>query len=271
MEKTISDYLDVNTTTIDSAISKHQQIIEKLEEYRKAVITQAVTKGLNPNAEMKDSGVDWIGDCNSEWQIMKLKHIIAKPLKYGANESGVSYSDDLPRYIRITDINDDGTLKDEGKQSLPYDEAEGYVLNDKTLLFARSGATVGKAFLYHKADGLAAFAGYLISAEPDTHKVLSEWIIYYTQSIPYQNWKAIIFNQATIQNIGADKYKELSMPVPSLEEQTQIIAWLDKKCTVITRLIEKHNQLISKLQEYKQSLIYNAVTGKIDCRTEVEA
>ena len=113
---------------------------------------------------MKDSGVEWIGEIPEEWHTSRLKFVLESPLQYGANSAGVEYNPTLPRYIRITDITRDFQLTNYGMLSLNRDEAADYILHDKDILLARSGATAGKAFLYRVEYGFSAFAGYLIRA-----------------------------------------------------------------------------------------------------------
>lgn len=261
----IADFLDSKCSSIDQAVQKQKDIVDRLTEYKQSIITQAVTKGLNPDVEMKDSGVKFVGMIPVNWTVQRLKFCLSESLKYGANESGINYNENLPRYIRITDITEDGKLKEANKLSLTIEQANNYILKDKDILLARSGATVGKSFLYKKEYGIAAFAGYLIKATVN-EKLLPEYFNYITQSSYYSLWKDWIFSQATIQNIGADKYNQLPTVIPSIEEQIDITNYLDNKCAKIAEAISRQMAAIGKLEEYKKSLIYNAVTGKIDCR-----
>ena len=154
----------------------------------------------------KDSGVDWIGEIPRHWECIRLKNIVKEPLKYGANESAEDDNPNNPRYIRITDFGSNGFLKADTFKSLPIDIAQNYLLEEGDLLFARSGATVGKTFLFKNYNGLACYAGYLIKASFDKQKINTTYIDFVTRSNYYENWKSSIFQQSTIQNIGADKY-----------------------------------------------------------------
>lgn len=258
----IADFLDSKCSEIDTLIENLRARMESAKEYKKTVITEAVTKGLDKDAKMKDSGVEWIGEIPEGWKVARLKQVLKTPMRYGASESGVEYSDELPRYIRITDITLDNKLKDIGKLSLTEQQAIGYLLSEKTVLFARSGATVGKTFLYKPEYGRAAFAGYMISAIPNNNKIKAEWLYYYTLSQTYWDWVNSSFSQATIQNIGADKYSNLPIVIPSLITQQQIINYLDSKCSEIDALLQNYEDQIATLEEYKKSLIYEYVTGK---------
>lgn len=260
-QQRIADYLDAKCGEIDSLIVLQEQMIEKLKAYKQSVITEAVTKGLNPNAKLVSSGIDWIGEIPEGWKVIPLKWILRMPLQYGANESGRLYDDSLPRYVRITDILNNNLREDLQKQSLTEEQANGYILEDNDILFARSGGTVGKAFIYKSKYGRCAFAGYLIRAQINSRND-SKFIYYYTQSSSYDEWKKQIFIQATIQNIGADRYSTLEIPIPPLSEQCSIASYLDSKCADIERLIALKQQKIESLKDYKKSVIYEAVTGK---------
>lgn len=258
----ISDYLDLKCAELDALQQDIEKEIETLKAYKKSLITQAVSKGLNPHVEMKDSGIEWIGKINSKWKLYRLRYLLKEPLKYGASETGVEYDDTLPRYIRITDIQDNNTLKKEGKLSLTFEQAKGYLLTEETVLFARSGATVGKTFLYKPQYGIAAFAGYLIAAVLNKNKMFAKWLFYYTNSSIYWNWINNSFSQSTIQNIGADKYKNLIVVCPPIEEQNKIMHLLESKCAEIDSIIASKQKQSEILVEYKKSLIYELVTGK---------
>ena len=212
--------------------------------------------------EYKDSGVKWIGEIPRHWECRKLKTLLLSPLQYGANASGVPYSEHLPRYIRITDITLEGKLKHSDKLSLSNEDAAKYILKDKDILFARSGASVGKTFLYKKEYGLSAFAGYLIKAELGK-ELIPELLFYFTQSDIYESWKNGIFIQSTIQNIGADKYSQLQIAIPPLPEQEAIVTYLDSKVAKIDEYISIAEKKIAALEELKQTIIAEAVTRGI--------
>ncbi len=262
-QQQIANFLDLKTAEINGLIDKINAEIESLKQYQSSVITQAVTKGLDPNVPMKDSGIEWIGEIPETWETPKLKYLLSEPMKYGANESGISYSESLPRYIRITDITLDGKLKNTAKLSLSEKQAQDYILKDKSILFARSGATVGKTFLYRSSMGRSAFAGYLISANIDESKVDTKWIYYFTKSDSYLGWVNNVFSQSTIQNISADKYENMPLSVTTdIAEQHRIINYLDKKTNTVKKIIKSKQQQVEQLSEYKNSLIFEYVTGK---------
>lgn len=211
--------------------------------------------------QYRDSGLEWFGDIPSDWDVWKWKHTLISPMTYGANEAALD--DDLknPRYIRITDMNSDGTLRDDTFKSLPLEAAKNYLLKDGDILVARTGATVGKSFLYKEKFGLACFAGYLIRARINKNIVEPEFVSWYLQSDQY--WKYISSSQiqATLQNVSAEKYGDMEIAIPSKRQDRLSIAnFLDHETAKIDTLIEIQQQLIQLLKEKRQAVISHAVT-----------
>ena len=261
-QKTIAAYLDKTCAAIDNAIEAKQKQLEILVALRKSIIHKAVTRGLDDSVELKDSGIEWLGKIPKHWRIEELKRLLSQFLMYGTNEAAELDDPEYPRYIRITDFGDNGTLKPESFKSLPPNKAEGYYLEEGDLLFARSGATVGKSFLFSNHRGLACFAGYLIRARTNKLKLLSKYLYYFTKSPAYLTWKNVIFTQATIQNISATKYAYLPVSVPSVDEQQLIIKYLDVKMKSLVNMQSNLFDQISTLKQYRKSLIHECVTGK---------
>lgn len=261
----IVSFLDTKCAEIDALIAAKEKTNALLKERRQSIIYEAVTKGLDPTIPMKDSGVEWIGEIPEGWSTWRMKHLAVEPLQYGANATGIEFDSELPRYVRITDITQDRKLNDEGKQSLPESIARDYMLEPGDILFARSGATSGKSFYYQADYGRCCFAGYLIRFRPDIGKANSKFLYYFTLTQPYEQWTQQIFIQATIQNISAEKYNNLVFAIPpTLEEQEKIVSYLDSECGKIEKIIQANEFTIQQLKEYRQSLIYEAVTGKIE-------
>lgn len=262
VQQDIVDYLNQKCALIESFIIDAKTSIEEYKAWKSSIIYEAVTKGLNPNVEMKESGVEYLGKIVSSWDITRLKFLLSTPLQYGANEAGLTYDKQLPRYIRITDISLDGQLKAEGMQSISEEVAQKYLLDDGDILLARSGATAGKSFYYKSEYGRSAFAGYLIRAKINSDKALPKYIYYTTLGAGYDMWRSSTLIQSTIQNISAARYNEYIIALPSIPEQRKIVSFLDKMCSSIDDLIAEKNALIAELESYKKSLIFEAVTGK---------
>lgn len=254
-------YLDRVTAQIDKAIAQQQRMIDLLNERKQIIIQHAVTKGLDPNAEMVDSGVEWIGKIPKGWKLYKLKHLLQAPLKYGANESASEYNETDPRYIRITDIDNEGNLKNNTVCTIPLHKALPYMLQKGDLLLARSGATVGKSYLFQE-DYKACYAGYLIKA-CFSKKISPQFVYLYTQSASYSKWKDYILIQSTIQNISAEKYANLLIPTPPVEVQLSILKYLDPQLDKMNVTLANFNRKIEVLRERKQIIINEVVTGKV--------
>lgn len=263
VQKDIVNFLNKKTRTIDETINIKQKLVDLLEKQRQSIITEAVTKGLNPNVKMQDSGVEWIGEIPEHWETKKVKYLIQEKLSYGANEAAELDDENSPRYIRITDIDELGNLKKETFKSLPLEIAKNYVVKTGDILLARSGGTVGKSYI-HKEDKEASYAGYLIKLRAQT-LTLAEYIYYFTNSSLYEQWINSILIQATIQNVSAEKYANLTIPIPNNEnEMKNIVSHIKIKERELLTAVDSLKEQIKKLKEYRQSLIYEAVTGKID-------
>lgn len=217
-----------------------------------------------PYPRYKDSGIDWLGEIPAHWKPIRLKHLLKEPLMYGANESSESEDITLPRFVRITDIKDDGTLRDDTFKSLPYEVAKPYLLEGGDVLFARSGATVGKSVIYDSSWGVACFAGYLIRARLNIKKVAANFFSFCCQSDFYWDYISGSLIQATIQNVSAEKYVNLFLPFPPIEEQKAIAEFLYTETLKVDELIGKQKRLIALLQEKRQVLIYHVVTNGLN-------
>ena len=183
---------------------------------------------------------------------------------YGANEAALETDSNFPRFVRITDISEDGSLRPETFKSLPSEIAKPYLLREGDILLARSGATVGKTFIYRKEWGKACFAGYLIRFSCNRDLLLPDFLFSFTQSHVYWYQVRAGTIQATIQNFSAEKYGEVLLPLPPLDEQCAIAIYLDRETTRLDALIEKKQRQIELLQEKRVALISRAVTKGID-------
>ena len=225
---------------------------------------------MEPYETYKDSGIEWIGEIPVGWEVKKLKYLLNESLKYGANEAALFENREHPRYIRITDFGGNGKLREETFKSLPPEIASDYILENGDILFARSGATVGKTFQFKNYEGSACFAGYLIKASPKAEQIKSDFLYAFTKSSYYERWKESTFNQATIQNIGADKYAMLDVPLPPSIEQTVIANFLDRKTAEIDALIAQKERLLELYEEEKTVIVNRAITKGIDPNAELK-
>ncbi len=265
-QSAIARFLTHATRRIHRYIRAKQKLIALLEEQKQAIIHRAVTRGLDPNVRMKPSGVEWLGDVPEHWEVVRLRYLIEGRLTYGANAAAEHDNPAWPRYLRITDFRLDGTLRSDTFRSLPPDVAKDYLVQSGDVLLARSGATVGKAFLVTAEAEAACHAGYLIRARPKRTLIEPEFLFAFTQSSGFSRWKDSTFIIATIQNIGADKYSDLLVPLPPVAEQGGIIQFLKDATATIGSATERSRHEIALLREYRTRLIADVVTGKLDVR-----
>jgi type I restriction enzyme S subunit len=268
-QKLISQYLDKKSSQIDRLIEKIQNRVQLLREQRTSLIDHCVTKGLDPNSKMKNSGVEWIGEIPIDWKITRLKYQAKNGVQYGLNIESESYNESGVRFLRITDINSDGTLKEnDGVYLDPSDVPSEFYLNHGDLLFSRSGGTVGKSTLIGEHDYPMSFAGYLVRFSFENYS-LACFIKWITESGMYWRWIDLQIIQSTIQNVNGEKYSNFIFALPSLDEIEKINNHLLKKTRSIDRVIDLHEQKLKYLSEYRQSLISSIVTGKVQVTEEM--
>ena len=256
-QQQIVRYLDSMTAKINKLIRAKKKQIALLQEQKANIISSAMKNDVDVNnKKIIPEG----------WTAMRLKHTSCQPFQYGANAVGIPFDENAIRYVRITDIDSHGCLRDRDKQSLPLELGKEYLLQDGDILFARCGGTVGKAYLYRSNDGVCCYAGYLIKYRPNKKVVLPEYIYLYTQSSVYARWLKKVFIQATIQNVNAEKYKNLEIIIPPLEEQRRILTFLEDQLLKIAQAMKNEERQIDCLIEYKDSLISSVATGQIDVR-----
>lgn len=202
---------------------------------------------------------------NNDFKFVKLIDLCIKKPEYGSGSKASEFNSKLPRYVRITDINEQGYLKNENLVS-PENVEEKYFLEENDLLFARSGS-VGKTYLYNKDDGLCQFAGYLIRFKLNLDLILPEFLFYYTKSKYYWNWIETQKKTVTISNINAKQYSNLPVPLIPLDLQKEIV----RKLKRLDELIGHKEVSIRLLDEYITSsfikLFGNPITNSFNWTT----
>ena len=267
-QQQIVEYLDSKTASIDSAIQAQRDIVEKLKEYKQAVITKAVTKGLNRDAEMKDSCIEWIGEIPNHWRVGRIKNLYNVTLGKMISPRQTASNQTYENYLCAANIKFSGVDTSMSKK-MWFDQREKkqYLLQDGDVLFMEGGAA-GTACMYK-----GEFAPCYI--QNSVHKVVSKGqasnkYLYYMMNAAFNSgYISDICNKATIMHYTKEKVERTPILFPPVAEQQQIVEYLDSKTATIDKAIEQKNAIIEKLEEYKKSIIYNAVTGKIDCRKDV--
>ena len=225
----------------------------------------ATVSGLQPYPAYKPSGVEWLGDVPAHWEVRRLKTLCSKSAIYGANVAAASYAAAGVRFIRTTDITEDGILRPAGV-FLPREAVLDYLLTDGDLLISRSG-TIGRSFLYRAAvHGPCAYAGYLVRFVL-AFGVSPEYTFLFTKTPAFGAFLQSMTISSTIENVNASKYANCPLPVPPLAEQAAIASYLDHVDRSIRRRIRAKQKLIALLKEQKHAIIHQAITGQIDVRT----
>lgn len=258
------NYLDNHCSKIDVLLSKIHSSIEEYKKLKQAVIAQAVTKGVRGEREMKDSGVDYIGQIPSEWFFCKLRNVgdtqngISKSSEFfGKGFPFVSYSDVYKNYSLPFAVS--GLV-----ESTP-EEQERYSVKEGDIFFTRTSETieeVGFSCVCEKDIPNATFAGFLIRVRPFSDKLHTPYAKYYFRSSHLRFYLVKEMNLVTRASLGQSLLKSMPVLLPPLEEQKEIANYLDAKCAEIDGLIAKKEQLVKELESYKKSLIYEVVTGK---------
>lgn len=250
-QQCIADFLDAKYAEIDALTADIQTQIDTLEQYKRSVITETVTKGLNPNAEMKDSGIQWIGNMPAHWDVVRGKYILHYMQKPVREDDGV-----------ITCFRDgEVTLRSNRRE-------EGFTMSDKEIGY--QGIDVGD-LVVHGMDGFAGSIGISDSrgkASPvlnvlDTDQC-KRYIMYYLRSMAYSDVFLALATGIRVRSCDLrwNKLAELSYPVPPLDEQNAIVKHIDSVLSKADAVIADKEAQLATLDEYKKSLIFEYVTGK---------
>jgi len=269
LQKQIATFLGYKTQQIDKLIEKKKQLIEKLEEKRIAVITQAVTKGLDPNIKLKPSGVDWLGDVPEHWSVLRNKFNVSY-IGSGKTPSGGAevYINDGVMLLRSQNIHDDG-LRLTNVVHIT-DKADNLQINsrvkDHDVLLNITGASIGRSSIVPKGFPKSNVNQHVCIVRPIQKSILPKYLhlLLCSQVAKYQ----IMVNQVGTSREGLNfpQVGNLTFPKPELEEQLSIIEYCELETFRVTKLQNNINSIINKLQEYRSALITSAVTGKIDVR-----
>lgn len=250
-QQRIADFLDAKCAEIDTLTADIQTQIDTLEQYKRSVITETVSKGLNPNAEMKDSGIQWIGNMPAHWDVIRGKYIL--------------------RYMQKPVREDDGVITcfRDGEVTLRSNRREdGFTMSDKEIGY--QGIDVGD-LVVHGMDGFAGSIGISDSrgkASPvlnvlDTDQC-KRYIMYYLRSMAYSDVFLALATGIRVRSCDLrwNKLAELSYPIPPLDEQNAIVKHIDSVLSKADAVIADKKAQLATLDEYKKSLIFEYVTGK---------
>lgn len=272
-QTTIDNYLDHKTNQIDTLIAKKQQFISLLQEERIAVINQAVTKGLDPKAKMKDSGIEWLGEIPEHWEVLSFRFCIDVLTDFTSNGSFASLAQNVnylesgySRLVRLTDLRID--LKNDG---LYVDEnAHNFLKNSELfggeMLIANVGAYAGLVKIMPHIEGKHTLAPNMFLLRLNQNSDF----FFHQLNAPFcaEQLKMMAISSAQ-PKLNKDNMRQLKVVKPSLEEQVFLVKHIEKESLRINDLQFKVEQEIELLKEYKTALISEVVTGKVDVREVV--
>ena len=243
--------------SIDEAIERTEAMVAATERLRDILLHELLTRGVPGwHTEWKDApGIGTIPAC---WDVKRLGDVCSPP-KYGAGAPAQPYNPAMPRYVRITDLTEDGRLRTGDARSAVPSQVMGYELETGDLLFARSGATVGKTYLYHPQDGPCVFAGYLIRFRPLRSIAQAKFLEDWTHTHTYRRWVASMFRAGAQPNINAMEYASMRIPLPPLPEQRTIAALLSS----VDATKEGSRAEVDALRSLKASASDALLTGQV--------
>lgn len=264
-QRIIADYLDTKCTQIDTIIAKEQSVIEKLQEYKRAIITNAVVKGLDLTVEMVDSGIEWIDSIPNHWKIKRL--IFSAYIRARLGWKGLKadeYTSEGHPFLSAVNIQNDKLVWEDLNfiNDNRYDESPEIQLELGDLLLVKDGAGIGKCAVVDQLPYGTATTNSSLGVITPYPELNSMYLYYFFESAIFQNYISRIKNGMGVPHLTQGNLKNIMVVIPPYREQEAIVAYLDKKCSNLDSIILKKQSLINKLIEYKQSLIYEVVTGK---------
>lgn len=264
-QQKIADYLDSECAKIDDVITKTKTTIEKYKKLKQSVITEAVTKGIRPNREMKDSGIEWIGEIPREWNVVKGTRMI------NSTQNGLTRRDLAESMghivLKLKNITSDGKISYDyiNRIQLTTNEIDNYSLVDGDFLFVRvngSKKLVGKCVIYKDNGEITAYNDHIIRVRLNNN-CSKEYFYWYLYSSAGKTEIDLHTSTAAGQyTISGEGLRDICIALPRIDEQQEIADYLDQKCSEIDTLIAKKEQIVTELESYKKSLIYEYVTGK---------
>lgn len=269
----IANYLDATTSKLDEAIAQQQKMIDLLNERKQIIINNAVTKGLDPNVKMKSSGVDWIGDIPEHWEVSRIKNVISLLTDYDANGSfsdiasncNINSGTPYAWMVRTTDLvnNRVGIVDGNNYCDLKtYNYLSKSKLDSGDLVMTKRGS-VGMVYVVPECDVPMTLAPNLYLLKTKSEIVDNKYMMFYLRSSKPQGQLALLNKSTTLGALYKDDVKALQIVLPNKKEQIKIAEYIECKCVNIDLMINSTNRKISLLQERKQIIINDVVTGKI--------
>lgn len=259
-------YLDDQCAKIDALIEEAKASIEEYKQWKASLIFEAVTKGLDSNAEMKDSGNRWMGYIPQDWHVCKTLYVLSMAITDGPHTTPELFDTGVP-FISAEAVSC-------GNGSIDFSHMRGYISEEfyqecckkyipqkNDIYMIKSGATTGRVSMVETDERFTIWSPLAVF-RTDTSRMTPRFLFYFLQSDAYQKQVELGWTYGTQQNIGMRTLEQLKLCVPPLDLQVQIAEYLDSNCSTINSLIDNKTNLIDDLEAYKKSLIFESVTGK---------
>lgn len=261
----IANYLDKKTTEIDSLIENKEKLITLLKEERTAVINQAVTKGLDPNVPMKDSGIEWLGEIPEHWEVSRISFLTSR-VGDGLHGTPKYVEESLYPFINGSNIDDGEIIITERTKFVSQEEysKNKKVLTSNTILMSING-TIGNLAFYNGETIMLGKSAAYINLEPNVNK---EFVYYFLKSSAASDYINKELSGSTIKNLSLNSIDKTPIPYPKEKEQKLIVSKIKNETLRIDEILLKSEQEIELLKEYKTALISEVVTGKVDVRNK---
>lgn len=266
-QSAIASYLDTQCAKIDEIIAQAKASMEDYKQWKASIIYEAVTKGLNPNVEMKDSGIEWVGNVPAHWRVTKIKNFVS--LRSGIT-LGKQYPPDAQLvsrpYLRVANVKAEHVdLQDVATIMVTIEEAEKNALKPGELLMTEGGDRdkLGRGTIWHGEIPGCLHQNHVFAVQVDEKYMLTKFLDYLTASPVGREYFDLTAKKTTnLASTNATTILQFSVPIPPLTEQEKIITILDRNTATINEVIAEKETLVSDLESYKKSLIYEVVTGK---------
>lgn len=266
-------FLDRETGKIDALVAKKERLIELLQEKRTALISHVVTKGLNPNAKMKESGIEWVGEVPQHWTVAALRHVAR--LQTGLT-LGKKYAEDQiltsRPYLRVANVQDGYLDLDEITEvEIPPSDVSRYELEPGDVLMTEGGDfdKLGRGYVWENQIPNCLHQNHIFAVRLIRDRLHSHFLSTLLASLHGKNYFTSTSSQSTnLASTNSTKLKQFPVLLPSVEEQEAILEYVGHKTSQLEVLVSKAREGIDGLREYRTALISAAVTGKIDVREE---
>lgn len=272
-QQAIASFLDRECGKIDTLIAEQERLIALLAEKRQAVISHAVTKGLNPNAPMKDSGIPWIGMVPEGWEVHPLKNVASVQTGIAKGKEVIEQKSVQMPYLRVANVQDGYLdLSEVSRINIDRDQVERYLLRQGDVLMNEGGDfdKLGRGAIWHGEISPCIHQNHVFAVRPKS--IMSEWVSAVIGSDYAKFYFMTRSKQSTnLASISSTNLMMLPIIVPSIDDQKTIVNFLGSKKSQFENLMNSANSIITLLKERRAALISAAVTGKIDVRAQSKA